>query len=479
VSLNLIPSSAGQNPRPGQNLRLTSLAPRFDGERHQLYYDLLVRAIDASGTYNVALTGAYGTGKSSVLDQLRINRPNDVVELSLSTIAPEAHEADGEKAPTGIESRTNRIQKEIVKQLLYRVPTSTVPRSRFRRTSVPDRARQWFPAARWGLAISGVVFALGLVQPLVESIFAELWRQAAAYALLAGGIVFAAWIIVNLLHTRPALIASVKTGPATVTLSKASETYFDEYLDEIVYFFQASKRDLVLIEDIDRFEDVQVFDTLRALNSLLNSSDQIGRRIVFIYAIRDSVFEQIGSSKDELLYDAGAPAPKTDRAKSTMERASRTKFFDVIVPVVPFVSADNARDVMSEAMTSTEFEIDPALIRLAARHVADMRLIHNIRNEFEVYRNRLVVPDERVPGINDDLLFAIVLFKNTHLADFEKIRHQDSSLDRLYEKWRKLVRENLAAATKRIGELRQAEHTERTAESVIQRLGSAHECVRS
>ncbi|MFJ3405370.1 hypothetical protein [Promicromonospora sp. NPDC090134] len=472
---NLIAASTEQDPRPGQDLRLTSLSPRFDGERHQLYYDLLVRAIDTYRTFNVALTGAYGTGKSSILDQLRSDRPRHVVELSLSTIAPEAHEAgetDQENAATGTESRTNRIQKEIVKQLLYRVPTSTVPRSGFRRTSVPDRAGQWFPAVRWGLLISGVIFLMGVVHPLVESLFAEIWRQAAAYAILAGGVVSVAWIIASLLRSRPALTASVKTGPATVTLSKASETYFDEYLDEIVYFFQASKRNLVLIEDIDRFEDVQVFDTLRALNSLLNSSDQIGQRIVFIYAIRDSVFEQIGARKKKVP-QAGTenPAPKTDRAKATLERANRTKFFDVIIPVVPFVSADNARDVMSEAMKSTDFEINPALIRLAARHVADMRLIHNIRNEFEVYRNRLVVPKDRVPGINDDLVFAIVLFKNTHLADFEKIRHQDSSLDRLYDKWRELVRTNLATATNSLTAHRQASYLERTAKARAAHLG--------
>jgi len=474
VPPNLLPESSDKDPRAGQQLRLASLAARFDEDRHQLYYDLLVRAIDADGTYNVALTGAYGTGKSSILDKLRKDRKGAVVELSLSTIAPEIHEAGGDaggKAHAGAESRTNRIQKEIVKQLLYRLPPSKVPRSAFRRTSTPDRGREWGLAVLSGLATFGVVFGLGLVQPLVEGRSSDVWRQVVAYLLLAGVAVGGAWAVASLVRVRPTMSASVNTGPATVTLSKASETYFDEYLDEIVYFFQVSKSNVVVIEDIDRFGDVQVFDTLRALNGLLNSSGQVGQRIVFVYAIRDSVFEQIGVTEDGPRDGTKEPASNIDRAKATLERASRTKFFDVIIPVVPFVSADNARDVMSTAMKSDDFTINPALIRLAARHVADMRLIDNIRNEFEVYRNRLVLPDARVPGITNDMVFAIVLFKNTHLADFERIRHQDSTLDRLYSKWRELVRENLAAQTQRLAELRQARFLAQTASSRAAHFG--------
>lgn len=471
MSANLIPESPGPTGRAGRALRLASLAPQFDTGRHQVYFDLLIRAIDAPSTRNIALTGAYGTGKSSVLSQLRKERAKRVVELSLSTIAPELHdyaEGDEESEPAA-GARTNQIQKEIVKQLLYRLPTDKVPRSRFRRASAPNRRREWGAAAAWGLPAFGILLALGLIQPVVEGLLVGTWRQVIAYVLAAGVAVCAAWIVVALVRGRPTLAASVNAGPAMVTLSKSSETYFDEYLDEIVYYFQVSTCDIVVIEDIDRFEDVQVFDTLRALNGLLNSSEQVGRRVVFVYAIRDSVFEQVGGSA------GGRPRPASgrvpDRAKATLERASRTKFFDVIIPVVPFVSADNARDVMSEAMSSDDFAIDPALIRVAARHVADMRLIHNIRNEFEVYRNRLVVPEGSVPGITDDLVFAIVLYKNTHLSDFELIRHQGSTLDRLYEQWRELVRENLIATTKRLTELRRGRSRARSASARAAELG--------
>lgn len=412
---------------------------------------------------NVALTGAYGTGKSSILAHVREAYASRVLELSLSTIAPEAH--DETDAPRPL-TRTNQIQKELVKQLLYRLPANSMPQSRFRRASVPDKKRDWKLATAGGSAAFVLLFGLGLIQPAVEALLPVVWRQVIAYVLLFAAAIGLFWVVLTVLRGRPVVSASVQTGPATITLSKESATYFDEYLDEIVYFFQVSKRDVVLIEDIDRFEDAQVFDTLRALNVLLNESTQIGRPIVFVYAVRDSVFEEIGVATDDLDADVDI-----DRAKASLKRASRTKFFDLIIPVVPFVSPDNARDLMSEAMKSAEFEIDPALIRLAARHVADMRLIQNIRNEFDVYRDRLILSTSRIPGITEDLVFAVILYKNTHLADFEKIRHRESALDTLYGAWRILVRENTALHRRELAQRRSERDRERTMQGAAEGLG--------
>lgn len=418
-------------------MRLGSLAPRFGESEHQVYFDLLERAIAHDDTRNIAVTGAYGTGKSSILSRLRTSDTyrSRVVGLSLSTIGQKSDAQSASVAEDSPTSRVNQIQKEIVKQLLYRTSVDEVPQSRFRRAAVAPRARERWMAVAIGLTVATLLFLLGPLHPLITSWFSGTWRHVLAYAVVAVGLVALSWCVLVLLRVRPLMSASVNAAITTVTLTKQSDTYFDAYLDEIVYFFEATRCDIVVIEDIDRFEDAQVFDTLRALNGLLNGSRQVGRRIVFIYAIRDSVFERIGSPD---------PAKKLadvsqDQAKEALKRASRTKFFDVIIPVVPFISPDNARDVMSDAMKSPDFKINPSLIRLAARHVADMRMIQNIRNEFEIYRHELVASKRVLPDITDDLVFAVVLFKNTHLRDYESIRQRDSSLDHLFVAWRALV----------------------------------------
>lgn len=470
--------SSDPEPRQNPNLKLTSLAPRYEEDEHGLYYRLLVQAIGAEGTCNIAVTGAYGAGKSSVLEKLRTSHDDETVWLALSTISPEASgtdDSDAEHANDDGFLRTNQIQQEIVKQLLYKLPPRRTPRSRFRRVNAPNSLGDWLKALLFGFVAFAVLSALGLIQPLVESLFSPGQQQDVGYALLFTATVVAAWGVIRIAQARPSLSASVQAGAATVTLSEKPNSYFDKYLDEIVYFFQVSKCSIVVIEDIDRFKDVRIFDTLRALNSLLNNAGQIDRRIVFIYAIRDSVFEQIGADPTRTGpkgKESGSSAGDRDRAKVALDRASRTKFFDVIIPVVPFVSAENARDMMSKVMTSDHFTIDPALIRVASRHVADMRLIYNIRNEFEVYRDRLMFSEIRIRDITDDLVFAMTLFKNTHLADFERIRHQESALDRLYMLWRELVRQNLKAHTDRLTQHQEAHRLARTREARAAELGT-------
>lgn len=458
---------------------MASLAPEYNEDRHGAYYNHLVDAIGDRRHHNIALTGAYGAGKSSILQHLVEERRSKVIVLSLSTITPDAHgRPDDDEIPTPVRTvRTQGIQKEIVKQLLYRLKPSKVPQSRFRRPDLPNHVGMVLFAACIAAALVALALVVGfdLIQPHVSAVFPEFWRQLVVYSMVSLLVFLLAWVGVRLMRMRPKVSASVQSGIATVTLSNNERDYFDAYLDEIVYFFQASRAEIVIIEDIDRFEDVQVFDTLRALNNLLNGSKQVGRRVVFIYAIRDSVFEQLGVDGREFdPTNAGTGNGETlpDHAREALKRASRTKFFDVIIPVVPFVSATNARDLMSDVMKSDSFTISPALIRLAARHVADMRLIHNIRNEFEVYRDRLILTPNRVPGITEDIVFAIVLYKNTHLADFEKIRHRDSRLDDLFLFGRKLVRDELRNHTDSVAALRKAHRLEATVAARAARLGT-------
>lgn len=479
---------------------LVSLAPEFSWANHGVYRNLVIQAVERDASVrNLALTGAYGTGKSSVLHAVTRHFGDRVVELSLASLASEQEpdaQAGGNPAAT---TPTNRIQKEIVKQLLYRLPPSKTPQSRFPRATTPA------PALGWSLQWAGVVFTLllgvGLPQHLVEALVAPWWRQLVAYACLFALAVGLVWVTRRIIRGRVS-ISSVTAGPATVTLSPTATSYFDQYLDEIVYFFEVSRCNIVVFEDIDRFDDIHIFETLRALNTVLNGAETLrerakgagpgnpNRRIVFIYAIRDSVFERIGTTgaaqsltdsvvkslddlqtrDTDLVLNPSTPA--LDRVQEELMRANRTKFFDLVVPIVPFITASNARDLMSVSMAAAGREISTGLVKLVARHVADMRLILNIRNEFEVYRSRLLDIDQPMPGLTDDRLFALIVYKNTHLSDFEAIRLQASRLDTLYRLWRRLINDNVASVSKANRALRQGIAPERASVTRARDYGS-------
>ena len=77
---------------------------------------------------------------------------------------------------------------------------------------------------------------------------------------------------------------------------KDENSIFNQHLDEILYFFQCTKYNTVIIEDLDRFDTPDIFLKLRELNFLLNQSNIIERKIKFVYAIKDDMFKDASGS---------------------------------------------------------------------------------------------------------------------------------------------------------------------------------------
>ena len=130
----------------GKNVReLKSLRPCHDLEQHRIYVDALNNAIQQDEVKNIALSGPYGVGKSSILQGFRKDPDgkyrDDIITISLSTLGfSKSADSDSRHSPdASISPQTNQIQKEIVKQLLYRKPPNELPASRFKRIQKPDR----------------------------------------------------------------------------------------------------------------------------------------------------------------------------------------------------------------------------------------------------------------------------------------------------------------------------------------------------
>ena len=432
----------GHSPLPP----LLALTPKYEEGSHKVYVDAIEGGLNGPGSgdvKNIALTGGYGVGKSSVLQKVAEKHKDKVVQVSLSTLGFE-----GGPGEPGGESKTNQIQKEIVKQLLYQEEPVKMPGSRFRRIGRFKKLRAISIAALLAVVVVVVFYLSGWTAQLAALVPAAdlgLWNYVVLWALFTAG----GFATLALLHNR-FQIRQVKVADADISLAEDASSYFDQYLDEIVYFFDITKRDIVIFEDIDRFGDAHIFETLRALNTLLNGAGQLkNRRIRFIYAIKDSIFVQIGKlateDEDEESGEEGAE-PADDLVTAEVERANRTKFFDLVIPVVPFITHRNARNLMDEVLEGINGTISSGLIDLAARHVTDMRLIKNVRNEFIIFKDKVFQTDDGGElALSDDGLFAMMLYKSTHLADFEKIKTGSSKLDDLYKAHGQIVSTAISA----------------------------------
>lgn len=67
---------------------LESLTPSFDEKQHGTYLRRLEEAVSEPRNRNIALTGRYGAGKSSVLDKFEANHAESTLRLAISTLAP-------------------------------------------------------------------------------------------------------------------------------------------------------------------------------------------------------------------------------------------------------------------------------------------------------------------------------------------------------------------------------------------------------
>lgn len=483
---------------PGSTIKLQTLAPEYKEEQHATYVRHLTDAVDEPKNKNIALTGRYGSGKSSILDEFLSEQEGEgkrILRISINTLGPDDDE-----------DLTNRIQKELVKQLVYRTNPGEIRRSRFARRNELTRWRALGEASLIGGVIVGLLWLFG-IRPDPDALGTDhLLLPTLAFLLL---LVVPAWAVRWFVGNRP--ISQFSTGGTSISFEKQPDSYFDEYLDEIVAFFDATEPDLVVFEDLDRFDDPQIFDSLRELNTLINASAQWkdgDRPLRFIYAIKDSLFEKLGEgpgSNDQEKNETrdqdrpteasgvGAVKPSSavvarsedrrDAAEAAVERANRTKFFEIVIPVVPFISHSNARDLLSEALDKLRLPegnaIDRALLDLVARHATDMRLLINICNEFVVFAERILWVETPTPGMEASDLFALVAYKNFHLADFEALPQRGSVLDVLEKKRRELVRHSIEELQSRKRELQRVSDLEEKQSEIAGLLGDRLEVVLS
>src|SRR5699024_2565231 len=162
---------------------------------------------------------------------------------------------------------------------------------------------------------------------------------------------------------------------AEIEINGKTESIFNKYLDEIIYFFQCSEYDIVIFEDIDRFnEALFIIEKLKELNYLLNTSSKITRKINFIYAIKDDFFEDI---------------------------TERTKFFDKTIPIIPVSSLSNSNEIIWEKFrkiygdveNNMYYEIDKKFINNISVFVDDMRTINNIMADFVLFSDKFIDKD--------------------------------------------------------------------------------------
>ena len=166
---------------------------------------------------------------------------------------------------------------------------------------------------------------------------------------------------------------------------------------------------------------------METLNKL-RFTEQKNPPVRFLYAIRDSIFE----------YKTQGIIKNADtRYTHRLEIENRTKFFDVIVPIFPFSTSRNAYEYLKYLLNDRSIAIDQKLLKIVGSEVSDYRLLANIVSEFQIFTERISTSWDGNKEVEEFLkdhanyLFAFVVYKNTHLTDYEKLQTEDSNIDKI------------------------------------------------
>lgn len=401
---------------PNKNLDLDYENPSFK--------NALDFAIQDDELQNVAITGNYGSGKSSLLASYA-ERYSDKKFLRISLAEYQGYNLSDNGVSLSNE-QLNVIEGKIINQLLHQIDPRSIKKSIFRTLTSNNGWRPFLLTAYLMILSINISYfshqkfwkqlATDINQPKIIS---PEFRMVMLFLLLIS-VGFGLYCSFDYIMQNKAIkslnIAGKNFSSDIEIFSDQSSgvSYFDKYLDDVLYLLEQSEADVIVFEDIDRFEDNSIFEKIKELNVLINNKrrsfkGQKASKLLFLYLVKDDMF----LSKE------------------------RTKFFDFIIPVLPVVTSSNSNDKLSRILETMKIKdgLSSDFLFKISLFIDDMRLLNNICNEYYAYKIELRREGNQEKSLDLDLekIFATIVYKNIFPRDFSLLQLNQGFLYHLFE----------------------------------------------
>lgn len=405
-----------------------------------VYEEAINYVFDNPDVRNVAISGAYSAGKSSVLASYKKKHSDkNFLHISLAHFQS-PNEKDKKEKEVEAEVKESVLEGKILNQLIHQISSDKIPQTNFR------VKRRISPAS----IIIKALETIALLTAIIYFVFFDLWKSyvsvlpanwlksvlelsAHPYALMIDGIIIIAlssFIIYGLIKIQKNKNVFRKLnlqGNEIEIFEESDDSYFDKYLNEVLYLFENVDADVIVFEDMDRFNANKIFERLREVNTLVNiqlqKENKKDKRILrFFYLLRDDIFV----SKD------------------------RTKFFDYIIPIVPVVDSSNSYDQFISHFKKGGFfeKFDESFLQGLSLYIDDMRLLKNIYNEFVIYFNRLNITE-----LDCNKMLAIIAYKNLFPRDFADLQLNQGFVCTLFNNKEQFIAEEVKRLSEKIFEI--------------------------
>ncbi|EHK2387673.1 hypothetical protein KCL52_001035 [Clostridium perfringens] len=465
------------------------LTPIDTLDKEGTYIKSLKWAFDNEKISNIAISGKYGSGKSSVIESFKRHYPEyKYINISLAQFIDNCDENIEEK-----------LEKRILEQLFYKVKYKDIPFSRYRKIRNVGKIE----AIKLGVCILvAYLTSTILINPDIIKSSNDKFNKVSEnlnsvlpdflkiswinYIILIFAILSIGYLAIELIKIIKSKLVINKIADKNHGIEAelaSNETIFNKYMDEIIYFFEVNNYEVIFFEDIDRFNNINIFTKLRELNILINNSEDIKQKVKFVYAIKDDIFGEIIKNDTKKLEFKGEDKQIDNSLINKIKyyddvRKNRTKFFDYILPVIPIINNENSYDKLLEINNKLdcELKIDEKLLSDVSIYCDDMRLLRNIVNEYiTVYytikenylnekENNHVISNSDNELISRDIkndinfkfditqLFAMIVYKNLYPIDFSNLLNNSGVLYDVFNNKEKYITSNKEYLNKEIDE---------------------------
>lgn len=389
--------------------KFNALTPEILDKNESIYTEALDYAFSNSNIKNIAITGIYGSGKSTVWKTYENYRQfKNVITVSLGKYEDNL---DDTLININLQSKDmdNRVERQLINQILSQIKSKKIPLSKYKFKENISIKKLIF------LVLMTLCFVISILLWIFKNELQDIIRDFNFNKIVYWiGIMFFLPITLSLFsfyRKNKLKLSKIKLKGTEADLKDENndETILDRDIKEIVYLLNSSKSDVIVFEDLDRYDNVEIFTKLRELNFLLNcyvKANNDGRIIRFVYMLKDELF----CSKN------------------------RTKFFDFILPIVPVVDSKTSENKLVSLLSDVENTPDLSVLANISLYIDDMRLLKNIVNEYIVYSN--IVPLRKL-DLQNNKLFALITLKNIFPNEFDLLQKDKGYIRSVFDKLEK------------------------------------------
>ena len=361
---------------------------------------------------NIAISGPYGSGKSSLIESYKKTSDNkhSFMRISLAHFRGNVNDETEEELPDDAEKESPKklseeavLEGKIINQLIHQMPPEKIEQTSFKvknKINIRDIISIAALIFLFVFSLALIMFSTqlgdwtnsfsdGAFKILLSSVFGRYNQLVAGMIVITASALFIFKLVKAQKYKN--LFKKINVNGNEIEIfENQNDSYFDKYLNEILYLFENVEQDVVVFEDLDRYDSVEIFERLHEINDLINIK-KADRPIRFFYLIRDDMFIDI----------------------------DRTKFFDFIIPVIPVIDSSNSyTQLISFLKAGNVYDgLNDGFLQGLSLYIDDMRILKNICNEYIIYLSKINITE-----LNEDKMLAMITYKNLFPKDFSELQ---------------------------------------------------------